>query len=118
MGPADFILFNNKETGFYRVQYDDVNYQLIANALNSDHLNHIHIVTRAQLIDDAYNFARSGRYPNYSQFLHIIRYLQNETEYVPWGAAMNGITLLNRMYAGNEGYDRFTVSIGVMLKLF
>lgn len=106
---GDFILFNNRETGYYRVQYDNTNYQLIADALNSDQLSNIHIVTRAQLIDDAFNFAQSNRL-SFHQYLHIIRYLKNETEYVPWGAAIKGISVLNRLYAGNEKYHRFNVS--------
>ena len=39
------VVFNVQETGYYRVNYDKKNWQLIAQQLNRDHLS-IHVVNR------------------------------------------------------------------------
>ena len=39
------VVFNVQETGYYRVNYDKKNWQLIAEQLNRDHLS-IHVVNR------------------------------------------------------------------------
>ena len=53
------VIFNVQETGYYRVNYDKQNWELIIKQLNEDHTK-IHVINRAQIIDDAINLARSG----------------------------------------------------------
>ena len=53
------VIFNIQETGYYRVNYDKQNWELIIKQLNEDHTK-IHVINRAQIIDDAINLARSG----------------------------------------------------------
>lgn len=104
----DWIIFNNRETGYYRVQYDKDNYKLIAEALNGDELSKIHIVTRAQLINDVYNFAETNR-TSYEQYFDIIRYLKNETEYVPWAPTVAGLNTITRLYAASPSFNHLRV---------
>ena len=56
------MLFNIQETGYFRVNYDDANWQLLVNQLADDHTA-IHVINRAQLIDDALDLARAGMEP-------------------------------------------------------
>jgi len=78
----DFLIVNTQETGFYRVNYDEQNWQLIINQLKSN-ASEIHIINRAQLMDDALNLARAGLLP-YDVAFNVTNYLKDETEYLPY----------------------------------
>lgn len=109
----DWIIFNNQNTGYYRVQYDEQNYRLIANALERDNLEKIPMLNRAQLIDDAFSFAKINLV-NIQVPLNLTKYLHREIEYVPWATAIKGLTFVNRMFAGNESYVKLKVRVRVV----
>lgn len=106
---ATWLLVNKQQTGFYRVLYDTQNYQLLANALNSEERSKIHLTSRSAIIDDVFDFARTERL-NYTIVFDIIKYLEHEVEYVPWQSAFNGLNFVDRMFAGSEKYDKYAVS--------
>lgn len=106
---GDWLVLNKQQSGYYRVQYDTQNYQLIANELSKGDFKKIHLVSRAQIIDDVFDFARTERL-NYTIVFDIIKYLERDTEFVPWAAAFNGLTFVDRMYSGSSKYEEFTVS--------
>lgn len=54
-----WVVFNLQETGYYRVNYDDNNWILLIQQLNNNH-EAIHVINRAQIIDDAMDLARAG----------------------------------------------------------
>jgi len=99
------VVFNVQETGYYRVNYDKKNWQLIAQQLNRDHLS-IHVVNRAQIIDDAINLAKSGHL-DYQTALSVTGYLSKEVEYVPWVSALNGLSYINTMLKRTAAYGEF-----------
>nr|ATU82423.1 venom M1 protease [Lethocerus distinctifemur] len=73
-----WILVNINQTGFYKVNYDPHNWNLLNNSFLS-----LPQVTQAQLIDDAYNLAAAGRIP-YTVPLSLSENLKNSDEYMPW----------------------------------
>lgn len=112
---SDWLILNKQQTGYYRVLYDAENYRLIADELFlGGNLNNIHLTSRAQLIDDAFEFAKTGRL-NYTILFDILRYLEREVEYVPWQAAFNGLNFVNRMMRGSDEYGKFLVCIRFLL---
>lgn len=86
--PSDYYMLNVQQTGFYRVHYSDNNWEKIGAALARDDFERIHVLNRAQVVDDLFHLARVG-IVEYSQAINIIRYLKNETHYIPWLAAIN-----------------------------
>ena len=54
------VIMNVQETGYFRVNYDDQNWKLIIDQLNEDH-EQIHVINRAQIIDDAMNLAQDRK---------------------------------------------------------
>ncbi|XP_025265835.1 aminopeptidase N-like [Camponotus floridanus] len=74
---------NNKQMGYYRVNYDSSNWQKIVNYLKSDNYTKIHALNRAQIIDDAYIFLMMSR-NDITMFLNLIDYLSQETDVIPW----------------------------------
>jgi len=100
-----WVIFNVGQVGYYRVQYDATNYELINNQLLTD-LTKIGVNNRAQLMDDSLNLARVGRI-SYAQALDLTRYLANEREYVPFDAALTALNYINGMFRTTAGYGEW-----------
>lgn len=90
------------------MNYDDTNWGLIAEYLASENFEKIHVINRAQIVDDAFNLARSGRL-NYSVLLDVLEYVAQETDYVPLYSFSRGLTYLDRLFAGHDYYEEFQV---------
>jgi aminopeptidase N len=89
------------------VNYDNDNWNLIIKELQENHTN-IPPLNRAQLLDDALNLARAGKL-SYSVALDLTMYLEYDKDYIPWAAALNALSFLDRRLTNNEGYDNFKV---------
>lgn len=81
----DWILLNIQETGYYRVNYDVNLWSLLIEQLHGSDFNRIHVLNRAQLVDDSLNLARAGLL-FYDTPFEILSYLKNEFDYAPWAA--------------------------------
>ncbi|XP_050455347.1 aminopeptidase N-like [Cataglyphis hispanica] len=79
----DWIIVNKQLTGYYRVNYDVINWKRIAAFLNSDDYDKIPILNRAQIIDDAYDMLMTEQLDSVT-FLEIIKYLSRESDPAPW----------------------------------
>jgi len=99
------VIFNVQQTGFYRVNYDKRNWELLAKQLVRDH-SAIHVINRAQILDDAFNLAKSGML-DYEVALSLTAYLGHETEYIPWKAALSGLSYINTMLKRTASYGDF-----------
>lgn len=84
-----WIKMNAGQSGYYRVNYDEGNWNSLKEQLNSDHTQLIG-ADRAGLLDDALNLARAGNL-SYNLALDLTAYLSKEQEYVPWISALNGM---------------------------
>lgn len=105
----DWIILNHRQTGFYRVNYDEVNWNLIISELNDGNYETIPVLNRAQLIDDAFNLARANKL-SYKIPFRLIEYLKVETDYIPWMTTMNALSHINRFYVQSEYYGHFKAS--------
>lgn len=103
----DYILFNVNQFGFYRVNYDINNWNLIIKVLNENH-NEISDITRAQLLDDVMNLAVEGNV-DYEAVFNMITYLKNETNSLPWAAATKNLMVLNDLLGKTEAHEHFRV---------
>ncbi|XP_062535564.1 aminopeptidase N-like [Armigeres subalbatus] len=103
---VDWVLVNKQQTGFYRVNYDSVNWAALIEVLKSNNSNTIPVINRAQLVDDASNLAKAGEL-SYEIALSLLEYLERESEYIPWSTAYNALIHLNRMLSSNINYSRF-----------
>ncbi|XP_042215803.1 aminopeptidase N-like isoform X2 [Homarus americanus] len=97
-----WVIFNLQETGYYRVNYDQDNWNLLIQQLLTDH-RVINTINRAQIIDDAMDLARAGQI-SYDVALGLYSYLGNEVEYVPWKAAVNNLAYLRNMFYRTGSY--------------
>lgn len=90
-----WTIFNVQQTGFYRVMYDPISWKLIATGLKSKDHDGIHVLNRAQILDDVFNFGTSGLM-DYEQVFEIASYLTEEEHYLPWLSAFNNFALIER----------------------
>lgn len=114
----DWIIFNKQETGYFRVLYDALNYKMITKELVEGNLAKIHLASRSQLVDDAFNFAKTGRL-DYSVLFELIGYLKNEREVVPWASAFRGLEFVHRIMAASGSYQHLrTFTLNLVDDLF
>ena len=94
--------------GFYRVNYDKKNWALLTAALNSENFSGIHVINRAQLLDDALALARAGQL-DYATAMGVTSYLEKELDYIPWKAALNALSYIDTMLVRTSVYANFKV---------
>ncbi|KAG8235179.1 hypothetical protein J437_LFUL015485 [Ladona fulva] len=102
-----WILVNIQETGFYRVNYDTVNWKLLADQLKLQAGSGEQVIppsARSQLLDDALNLARSGLIP-YSVALDLCLALNNDTNYLPWASSFKALQYLDDMLTNSPAYN-------------
>ncbi|XP_047022834.1 aminopeptidase N [Helicoverpa zea] len=104
MKPDDWFIANVQQTGFYRVNYDLQNWKLLIKILKDPtRFQEIHIINRAQLVDDAMNLALTGRL-DYRTALDVTSYLAHERSYVPWKAGLSALGYIDTMLSKGAHY--------------
>ncbi|KAI1904521.1 hypothetical protein AGOR_G00006500 [Albula goreensis] len=98
----EWILANLNVTGYYRVNYDEGNWNRLLSALQSNH-EVIPMINRAQLVDDAFNLARA-RIIDTTLALRTTKYLSAEREYMPWESALDNLDYFFLMFDRTEVY--------------
>ncbi|KAG8440629.1 hypothetical protein GDO86_006396 [Hymenochirus boettgeri] len=99
---GNWLLANINVTGYYRVNYDDNNWDRLLNQLNTFHTA-IPVINRAQIIDDAFNLARAQEI-NTTRALDTTKFLSNDTEYMPWQAALSSLSFFTQMFDRTDVY--------------
>ncbi|NXM15054.1 AMPE aminopeptidase, partial [Ploceus nigricollis] len=93
--PDTFVNVNPDHIGFFRVNYDSLNWATLSSLLLQNHTS-FSAADRAGILDDAFSLARPGLV-SYSVPLELTKYLRNETEYLPWNRAVSAVTYLANM---------------------
>uniref|UniRef100_A0A672HE93 Aminopeptidase n=1 Tax=Salarias fasciatus TaxID=181472 RepID=A0A672HE93_SALFA len=100
LGGSDWVLLNLNMSGYYRVNYDDGNWDRLLNTLSNNH-EAIPVINRAQLVDDAFNLARAKIIPTV-RALSTTKYLTGEMAYMPWKSAINNLEFFFLMFDRSE----------------
>ena len=109
-----WLIGNIKHSGYYRVNYDEKNWNLLINQLLNDHTK-IDIINRAQLIDDSFNLGRAGLIDQ-TLFLKITSYLVNETDPLAFQTAFIGLNYIAEMLSTHK--DQYKLFQVYNFKLF
>lgn len=94
-------------SGYYRVNYHLENWRLLILQLLQQH-EKIHVLNRAQLIDDSIALAIDNHLPLYIPF-ELMTYLDAERDMIPWFSALNKLEYLYLLYE--------TTEVGLLLKV-
>ncbi|PKU32289.1 aminopeptidase n [Limosa lapponica baueri] len=106
VGSNDWLLLNLDVSGYFRVNYNQENWNQLLTQLSSNHKS-IPVINRAQIIDDAFNLARA-KYVNVTLALDTTKFLSQETEYMPWEAALNNLQYFQLMFDRSEVFGVMT----------
>ncbi|XP_038059701.1 putative aminopeptidase-2 [Patiria miniata] len=90
----EWLLVNVEKRGYYRVNYDDRNWELLKVQLDTEHTV-IPTASRASLIGDVFSLATAGEI-NHRTALDMTSYLKAERDYVPWYAADHALGMIKR----------------------
>ncbi|XP_066491470.1 aminopeptidase N [Tiliqua scincoides] len=101
-GPSQWLLLNLNVTGYFRVNYDQNNWDRLMQQLENQHQT-ITILNRAQIMDDAFNLARA-KHVSTVLALNSTRYLAKERDYLPWDAALSNLGYFRIMFDRSEVY--------------
>lgn len=91
---AFWYVFNKQQRGYYRVNYDESNWNALAEVLSSSDYDQIHVMNRAQLIDDSFALVNAGYLNDFHIPLNILKHLINEDDFFPWYTANRYLTPL------------------------
>uniref|UniRef100_A0A8P4K941 Aminopeptidase n=1 Tax=Dicentrarchus labrax TaxID=13489 RepID=A0A8P4K941_DICLA len=99
---SDWVLANINVVGYYRVNYDQGNWERLLGVLSTNHVA-IPVINRAQLVDDAFNLARA-KIISTVLALRTTKYLNKEREYMPWESAVGNLDFFYLMFDRSEVY--------------
>ncbi|XP_052840444.1 glutamyl aminopeptidase [Drosophila gunungcola] len=102
---VQWIKLNVRQTGYYRVNYDESLWTLLIQELKSNP-NSFDIADRAHLLNDAFALADASQL-SYRVPLEMTAYLAQERDFVPWYVAANKLISLHRSLMFSEGYVSF-----------
>ena len=91
-GANSWYIGNIAHSGWYRINYDETNWQRLIAQLNAD-LEKINPIHRAQLLDDSFNLGRAEILTQ-TRFLEITQYLANEEDPLPFTPAFTGLNFM------------------------
>ncbi|KAJ8733130.1 hypothetical protein PYW08_001428 [Mythimna loreyi] len=93
----NFVIFNIKQSGLYRVNYDANNWGLIGTYLKSNNRQNIHKLNRAQIVNDLLYFVRS-QHINRTVAFEVLDFLRSETDYYVWNGALTQLDWILRRF--------------------
>ncbi|XP_063774977.1 glutamyl aminopeptidase [Pseudophryne corroboree] len=103
---VDFFKINYKHFGYFRVNYEIPAWHQLAALLNDNH-EAFTPGDRAGLIDDAFALA-NAEILDYNISLDVTKYLQRETDYLPWQRVNSVLSYLNDMLEDDDTiYPKF-----------
>lgn len=111
----DWVIFNIHQSGYYRVNYDDRNWQQLITELVMGNHEVFPPTNRAQMIDDINWLADYGKVSNTLR-LSLMEYLARETDMIPLEASRRHVLALNQMFAGSPKYPLFKKYVQKMVE--
>ncbi|XP_001842721.2 aminopeptidase N [Culex quinquefasciatus] len=101
----EWILANPHQYGYYRVNYDRKNWDLLTATMHADH-RQIPLLSRAQLLDDALALVKDDAL-KIDVLLDLLNYLPKENDFVPLKAGFKVVRYLHRTLRGNDLYVNY-----------
>ncbi|XP_017774148.1 PREDICTED: aminopeptidase N [Nicrophorus vespilloides] len=110
-----FIIINPEEIGPFPVNYDNKNWNMLAQYLmNDDVRTKVPVNTRAKLLHDAWNLAYAGDLC-FGTALNMTLFLKYEREYLAWDPVFTMIDHIGRHIDSSEVHQKFQTYVRLLL---
>ncbi|XP_022293298.2 aminopeptidase N-like [Crassostrea virginica] len=109
-----WLLANVQQFGYYRVNYEEGNWRALIQQLKVNYAR-IHLSNRAQIITDLMALVSLDSV-NISLALSSLDYLDQETEFVPWYAALGEIGYIRNMLLTKPIFGKFEAYMRMKLE--
>ena len=106
---TDWFIGNLYHSGWYRVNYDKENWNLLIKQLIEDDHEVFDLNARAQLLDDSFNLGRAELIEQ-TIFLDISKYLKKETSPMPFSPVFTAFSKISSLIVNEfETFELFKV---------
>ncbi|KAH8247933.1 hypothetical protein KR032_009345, partial [Drosophila birchii] len=110
-----FIIVNPEEIGPFPVNYDEKNWNMLSNFLQTENGKKvIPVFTRAKLLHDAWNLAYAGDL-NFETALNMTLFIRNERNHVVWNPVFTFIDQIGRRIEMSSVYKKFELYVIALL---
>lgn len=106
LNETDWIIFNNQQVGYYRIDYSDDLWLAIADGLRHD-VKKIHLINRRILQEELYIGMTGSKGVSASTMLEMLNTLENEDSYLVWNDANTNFQFLNRTLMNTVVYENY-----------
>ncbi|XP_063377572.1 uncharacterized protein LOC134664758 [Cydia fagiglandana] len=111
----NWVVFNIQQSGLYRVNYDDHNWEMLAAALRNNK-DQFPRQNRAQFVNDVLHFVRAGEsYITISRAFDVLSFLENEDDYLVWAGALGQLDIIRRRLehipAAKEQFEAYLLEL-------
>lgn len=109
-----FIIVNPEEVGPYPVNYDEQNWVLLSEFLQTDGRMSIPDYTRAKLVHDAWNLGYGGHL-NFATVLNMTLFMRYERNHLVWNPIFTMIDHIGRHIDISSTYQKFQQYVKILL---
>lgn len=110
----EWIIMNKQQTGLYVVNYDQHNWEVIAEALAYSHES-IHYLNRAQIVRDVM-VLHANNYLSLEIAFDVLSYLSQETDLTVWRSAINTLMYFNTVLEDGKAEEKFKEFVREIIK--
>ncbi|XP_011642983.1 aminopeptidase N-like [Pogonomyrmex barbatus] len=112
-----WLLLNLQQTGYYRVNYQKNDLLEIGGYLHTKNYTNIHVLNRAQIIDDTFHFVTTGEFDSPATFWYLVAYLHQELDYIAWYPMFKAMERMSFIIPFNESIHFKTKILGLLRPL-
>lgn len=109
-----FIIINAEEIGPFPVNYDEQNWVLLSEYLQTENRLEIPDYTRAKLVHDAWNLGYGGHL-NFATVLNMTLFMRNERNHLVWNPIFTMIDHIGRHIDISTAYPKFQQYVKILL---
>lgn len=103
-----WVILNHKSSVYCRVNYDETNWKKIIDFMNGSDYQQIHLLNRAQLVDDGLNLAQAGEL-SYEIALNLTTVMHQEMDPIVWSGTHLAFLFLSSVLSGTPIHYKYLV---------